>query len=985
MLRFLPSPRKPYNSLVMKMKKLIRGLMVMMLSALPAWGAVSLEEALEEPGFLWSTSSRTFDGSMVSASDGWFGQSLVTHDGVDAAQAGLTMPGWSSILDTTNSTGPRTMIFWWKVIAPGNGWLRLLSSDNEVVGRFNEFDWEPVAVDIGAGDVPLRFDFYTWNTNPPTMAFLDQISFVPTTGAPQFVQPVTDITTGEGQSFRLSVPVTGEKPMNIAVFTPQFSTGRDVFPPAMNGASSANLGFSFEATLLQQGEWRIVATNALGAVTNFFTLTVTSSPPHSLYVSGPDEVWPGAEVKLKAEVKGTPPYFYQWLTNGVPLLDETNECLVLPNFMSEFSDEIDYSFVVSNALGVATNTFFKRPYVGYTPPMIEQQDLMGTLTLAPEGGTFQYHSWSGAAPYDVRWERDGEVIDEMLNTTRTDWHNYIYGDTFNGPGVYRMRVTTPLGEVLSDPLVIQVGSGESLAEGVDALDRGWWDFPYESWYLDESDTHDGLDAARTETHEAIMRTRVTGPATICFWWRVNDGNLELSINNSSNSETQLDSPVGDSGWQLFTIDLDPGFNELAWTFRANGGGASAAVDEFEVKEPQIFQVIAQTEYLDLPFAGDALFHVEITNGVPPFTYYLFRDGSLEDFITTEDRFLDYTIMGVNYGNVGEYHFEVDDSSPVPMTIRSDDIPVFVDGSVPSMFNLSQAVEWGGSFYQYLYGSEYKPWKRAYSDFIAGDSSARTAPLNQFDYAELEVVGDIRTNSLVRLKVKAVGDSWFDTFSVYVDGNDTPLTLEGFTNGWACVSFVVTSESDEYPYIYFEAYSPDSDGVVVFFDDMQVITVPVFNDPLTDQAVEAGVVASIPSFPDGGALTYQWYFNGVAEPFQTDSYRYFYPILPENGGYYYIVASNAAGVATSSVATITVLPKTFTTTPVSGDEVKFTWTNELALSHGIEYIVQSTTNLQAAWTNHLPVTVVTNGITNYVTLPIPPGTPALFYRLTHQTP
>ena len=66
---------------------------------------LTLGRALDTSGLAWSTTGNV----------GWFPQSAITHDGVDAAQSGNIGDSQSSSLEST-LTGPGTLTFWWKVL-----------------------------------------------------------------------------------------------------------------------------------------------------------------------------------------------------------------------------------------------------------------------------------------------------------------------------------------------------------------------------------------------------------------------------------------------------------------------------------------------------------------------------------------------------------------------------------------------------------------------------------------------------------------------------------------------------------------------------------------------------------------------------------------------------------------------------------------------------------------------------------------------------
>jgi subtilisin family serine protease len=89
----------------------------------------------------------------------WFGQSSVTHDGVDAGQSGEMGDGAESWIETS-VTGPGLLTFWWKVSSEG-GWDYLQFHLDGVLRdeRSGEVDWEPMSVEIGPGEHTLRWRY----------------------------------------------------------------------------------------------------------------------------------------------------------------------------------------------------------------------------------------------------------------------------------------------------------------------------------------------------------------------------------------------------------------------------------------------------------------------------------------------------------------------------------------------------------------------------------------------------------------------------------------------------------------------------------------------------------------------------------------------------------------------------------------------------------------------------------------------------------
>ena len=75
---------------------------------------MDLPQALDVEGLAWQSG-----GSTV-----WYGQTEVTHDGVDAASSGSITNEQESWVQTT-VMGPGVLRFWWKVSSENEKGLRL--------------------------------------------------------------------------------------------------------------------------------------------------------------------------------------------------------------------------------------------------------------------------------------------------------------------------------------------------------------------------------------------------------------------------------------------------------------------------------------------------------------------------------------------------------------------------------------------------------------------------------------------------------------------------------------------------------------------------------------------------------------------------------------------------------------------------------------------------------------------------------------------
>jgi hypothetical protein len=108
------------------------------------------------------------------------------------------------------------------------------------------------------------------------------------------------------------------------------------------------------------GQFDLVVSNSYGATTSavvVVTVTAAGVPPGiasivTVPANGLSEVG-GPPMSISVTASGTGPFTYQWQKSAAPLLDETNDTVVLA---STFANSGDYAVVVSSAYGSITST-----------------------------------------------------------------------------------------------------------------------------------------------------------------------------------------------------------------------------------------------------------------------------------------------------------------------------------------------------------------------------------------------------------------------------------------------------------------------------------------------------------------------------------------------------------------------------------------------------------------------------------------------------
>lgn len=146
----------------------------------------------------------------------WYGQNLVTHDGVAAAQSAIIVEASAatdSWLETTVS-GPGTLSFFQKTSsAAERDYLVLLIDSVEATDHLSGItDWQPMILSLPAGAHQVRWlfkRFYGYDTNALNSAWVDQVLFTPGATAPEFIAVPSSLEGIESQDLTFLVAARG--------------------------------------------------------------------------------------------------------------------------------------------------------------------------------------------------------------------------------------------------------------------------------------------------------------------------------------------------------------------------------------------------------------------------------------------------------------------------------------------------------------------------------------------------------------------------------------------------------------------------------------------------------------------------------------------------------------------------------------------------------------------------------------------------------
>ncbi len=227
-------------------------------------------------------------------------------------------------------------------------------------------------------------------------------------------------------------------------------------------ADATNIAFCvFSASSNTVGNYYLVASNLAGVATSQMArLTVLYREP--LFTSSPNDVavWAGSFASFNAGVVGGPVPSMQWLYNGTPIPNETNNSLWL--YVASTNQAGKYSLMASNTYGMATSA----------PARLTVNTAVAIFSIHPAnqgvvvGNSFQLSGAASGYPTpNYQWYHDGQAVRDGTNSFL-----FFAGANTNDGGEYVLAAINEAGTTMSRAARVQV-------EQRGALDRWAWRRP----------------------------------------------------------------------------------------------------------------------------------------------------------------------------------------------------------------------------------------------------------------------------------------------------------------------------------------------------------------------------------------------------------------------------------------------------------------------------------------------------------------------------
>jgi hypothetical protein len=530
-----------------------------------------LADAIDNTAWSWHTS---INGT-------WNRQTAVTHDGVDAAQAGAIGQNESTYIGGV-VTGPGTLSFWWKIGATTSDRLYFFQNSSSINSISGNVDWVQVTQSVPVGEQFYwwRFDKYSSTAPASTTAWLDQVTFTPNANA--------------GMASALDISAASPFVTGGTSGVPTWASQTSVTHDGIDALKSPTL-------TNYQNSWYETTVSGPGILSFWYKLSSLSGYDNlEFYLENTDRyIYASGEVpwtKFERMIgPGAHRIYWQYTKNSGTI--GTGD--------GAWVDQISVAPLISLAAAVDTAlplTTGGTPWEGQPTANLShdgvdrgasglvsggQESWMETTITGP--GTLSYFwSISAYSGYDyLRLLVDGVEIaaitgsvgwQEMIRTLPSGTHtvrwNFQKGTSSSSGAnqgyvdqiVFTPTALPPLADAVDQP----VGNPVT-ASGVSA------------WARTTTTKHDGSDAAQSgvigHSESSWFEMEFTGPGTITYWWKVSSQQYGDYLRCYVDDVDQQNYISGEVDWMQQAHYLAPGAHRCRWHYSKNSStvaGSDAA-------------------------------------------------------------------------------------------------------------------------------------------------------------------------------------------------------------------------------------------------------------------------------------------------------------------------------------------------------------------------------------------------------------------------
>lgn len=567
---------------------------------------LTLAAALDTTAIIWTTGAPP-----------WIGQRANSHDGVDAAQSGLTPDNGQSTL-STDVNGPGTANFWWSVSSEETfDFLRFFVDGVEIAKITGEYPWEFKSIDVGPGvhHLEWRYTKDEFSSEGADRGWVDQFDFQSGTRPPQITYQPLSLTAVTGQNAEFRVEATGTDPLsfqwrkggvNLSAATNRTLTLTNV-QIADSGLYSVRITNAYGSTISSNATLAVVQGISLGDALDLPGVTWTTYGDSqwigqaAINEDGVDAAQSGTianygSTYLETTVVGPGTLSFYWKVSS----EQDYDFLIFGldyNAVDAISGEVGWTQkTISLTAGLHTLTWFygkdgsfaegsdrgwvdnvRFTGIGNQKPIIALQPQPLTVV---QGGAAQFTvAAGGTTPLYYYWYRESTLLTSAPKFFGLGSPNLtITPIDLPDAGNYSVVVSNAYGTATSSLAKLTVTSAGALANALDLV-QTWTSGGDAPWDLTTVATHDGVDAARSgaigNNKESWVESTFVGPGTISFWTKVSTESgfdfLDVAIDGSS-----VSSFSGELNWTNVLVNITSGSHRVRWTYRRDSAGSGGS-------------------------------------------------------------------------------------------------------------------------------------------------------------------------------------------------------------------------------------------------------------------------------------------------------------------------------------------------------------------------------------------------------------------------
>ena len=227
----------------------------------------------------------------------------------------------------------------------------------------------------------------------------------------------------------------------------------------MSGSTTTNLQF-ISAQPGDNGNYFVVISNVFGATTST-VVALFVGPPGQPVITGPfnQTTIQGNNAVFSGVVAANPPATIQWQRGGVNISGANNSTLVVTNVQFPADDQAVFSLIASNSFGSVTNSATLTVIV---PPTITVQPV-NVVATNTQGVSFSVTVVGAVPPEAYQWRKNGNPISSAVNNTVTNATFTIASVSPTDTATYSVVVTNLAGSVTSSNATLVVNSVMTVA------------------------------------------------------------------------------------------------------------------------------------------------------------------------------------------------------------------------------------------------------------------------------------------------------------------------------------------------------------------------------------------------------------------------------------------------------------------------------------------------------------------------------------------